>query len=207
MQLIQYAPTTAKVYMRLLVIIPPCINKFYILDLRAEKSLMACAVAQGHGSGQINTLGFCIGGALLASALAIAAARGETTAASVILLTAMPDFSDMGELGPNGANGCARQRPGRGTQSARQCRISRHRACTRPLCQSQGGLSWHHPTFAFNTHQKGDSHVRRYRHRFSRSHRRGQVWRLARQDLGPRAGQHRHPGGTCARQAHWRPGR
>jgi polyhydroxyalkanoate synthase len=137
MQLIQYAPTTAKVHKRPLVIVPPCINKFYILDLQPENSLVAYAVAQGHtvfllswrnaGEAQggltwddyiehgvlqalsvsrkvsradrVNTLGFCIGGTLLASALAVAAARGETPAASVTLLTTMLDFSDTGELG------------------------------------------------------------------------------------------------------------
>jgi len=137
MQLIQYTPTTAKVHKRPLVIVPPCINKFYILDLQPENSLVAHAVAQGHtvflvswrnvGAAQgqlgwddyvehgvlqalvvarkigradrVNTLGFCVGGTLLASALAVAAARAETPAASVTLLTTMLDFSDTGELG------------------------------------------------------------------------------------------------------------
>jgi len=136
-QLIQYAPTTSHVYKRPLLIVPPCINKFYILDLQPENSLVAYAVAQGHtvflvswrnvGAGQgaygwddyieqgvlqalsvvqrisratqVNTLGFCIGGTLLASALAVAAARGDQPAASMTLLTTMLDFSDTGELG------------------------------------------------------------------------------------------------------------
>jgi len=136
-QLIQYAPTTSHVYRRPLLIVPPCINKFYILDLQPENSLVAYAVAQGHtvflmswrnvgaeqaGLGwddyieqgvlqalsvaqrisratQVNTLGFCVGGTLLASALAVAAQRGEQPAASVTLLTTMLDFSDTGELG------------------------------------------------------------------------------------------------------------
>ena len=47
MQLIQYAPTTDKVHKRPLLIIPPWINKFYILDLKPENSFIAWAVAQG----------------------------------------------------------------------------------------------------------------------------------------------------------------
>jgi polyhydroxyalkanoate synthase len=137
MQLIQYAPTTAQVHKRPLVIVPPCINKFYILDLQPENSLVAHAVASGHTvfllswrnageeqghlswddyvekgvlqalsvarrirrSDKVDTLGFCIGGTLLACALAVAAARGEEPASSVTLLTTMLDFTDTGELG------------------------------------------------------------------------------------------------------------
>ncbi|MGH7064536.1 MAG: class I poly(R)-hydroxyalkanoic acid synthase [Stellaceae bacterium] len=47
-QLIQYAPTTETVKRRPLLIIPPWINKFYILDLRPENSFIRWAVAQGH---------------------------------------------------------------------------------------------------------------------------------------------------------------
>ncbi|VTU17324.1 class I poly(R)-hydroxyalkanoic acid synthase [Variovorax sp. PBL-E5] len=137
MQVIQYAPSTAKVHRRPLLIVPPCINKFYILDLQPESSLVAYAVAEGHTvfliswrnvdarqgrlgwddyvehgvlqaievargvgrSEQVNTLGFCIGGTLLASALAVAAARGTQPAASLTLLTTLLDFTDTGELG------------------------------------------------------------------------------------------------------------
>jgi len=48
MQLIQYTPTTEKVLKRPLLIIPPWINKFYILDLRARNSFVRWATAQGH---------------------------------------------------------------------------------------------------------------------------------------------------------------
>ncbi|HET7474392.1 MAG TPA: class I poly(R)-hydroxyalkanoic acid synthase [Dermatophilaceae bacterium] len=136
-QLIQYSPTTAEVFRRPLVIVPPCINKYYILDLQPANSFVAHAVSQGHtvflvswrnagpdqaqltwddyveqgvlrsldvaraisGADQVNTLGFCVGGTLLASALAVRAARGEHPAASITLLTTMLDFSDTGEIG------------------------------------------------------------------------------------------------------------
>src|SRR5258708_7412912 len=48
MQLIQYQPLTSQVYKRPLVIIPPWINKYYILDLREKNSLIRWAVEQGH---------------------------------------------------------------------------------------------------------------------------------------------------------------
>jgi polyhydroxyalkanoate synthase subunit PhaC len=47
-QLIQYAPTTAEVAKRPLVMVPPCINKFYILDLQPENSFVGYALASGH---------------------------------------------------------------------------------------------------------------------------------------------------------------
>ena len=136
-QLIQYVPTTTKAFKRPLVIVPPCINKYYILDLQPANSFVAHAVAEGHtvflvswrnaGAGQdkltwddyleqgviralevakaitkadkVNTLGFCVGGTLLASALAVLAGRDEHPAASMTLLTTMLDFSDTGEIG------------------------------------------------------------------------------------------------------------
>jgi polyhydroxyalkanoate synthase len=135
-QLIQYAPTTAKVSSRPLLIVPPCINKFYIMDLEPENSLVRFALDQGHAvflvswrnigpslahtcwddyveqgvivalretaaigkSRQVDTLGFCIGGTLLAMALAVLARRGEEPAATMTLMTALLDFSDVGEI-------------------------------------------------------------------------------------------------------------
>jgi len=135
-QLLEYTPLTAKVHERPMLFVPPCINKYYILDLQPENSLIRYTVAEGHrvfvvswknagddiaqrtwddyiehavieaiglvreitGQAQINTLGFCIGGTLLATALAVLAARGERPAASLTLLTSFLDFSDTGIL-------------------------------------------------------------------------------------------------------------
>lgn len=116
---------------------PPCINKFYILDLQAHNSFVRYAVEQGftvflmswrnvkdaqgalgwddylddgilNAIGivreickvkQINALGFCVGGTMLTSALAVAKARGEAPVASLTLLTSLLDFSTLGDLG------------------------------------------------------------------------------------------------------------
>src|SRR3546814_12229001 len=47
-QLIQYNPTTKEVFRKPLLIFPPWINRFYILDLSPEKSFIRWAVEQGH---------------------------------------------------------------------------------------------------------------------------------------------------------------
>jgi len=47
-QLLEYKPLTAQVHERPLLMVPPCINKFYILDLQPENSLIRYAVEQGH---------------------------------------------------------------------------------------------------------------------------------------------------------------
>jgi polyhydroxyalkanoate synthase len=135
-QLIEYKPLTPKVYERPFLLIPPCINKFYILDLQPENSLIRYAVAQGHrtfvvswrnpdqslakatwndyidkaaitaikvtqditGAKTINALGFCVGGTILGTALAVLAARGDKPVASATFLTSLLDFTDTGIL-------------------------------------------------------------------------------------------------------------
>ncbi|MGQ3053597.1 MAG: class I poly(R)-hydroxyalkanoic acid synthase [Roseateles sp.] len=135
-QLIEYAPLTAQVHARPFLLVPPCINKYYILDLQPDNSLIRYAVSEGHrvfvvswrnpdvsiqhltwddyieqgairairvvqeiaGQDKINALGFCVGGTILATALAVLAARGEQPAASLTLLTTLLDFADNGIL-------------------------------------------------------------------------------------------------------------
>jgi polyhydroxyalkanoate synthase subunit PhaC len=135
-QLIEYKPLTAKVYEKPFLMVPPCINKFYILDLQPDNSFVRYAVAQGHrtfvvswrnpdasmahktwdnyiedavikaikvtqditGAESINALGFCVGGTMLSTALAVLAARGEKPVASTTLLTTLLDFTDTGIL-------------------------------------------------------------------------------------------------------------
>jgi polyhydroxyalkanoate synthase len=135
-QLLEYKPLTARVYERPFLLVPPCINKFYILDLQPDNSLIRYAVAQGHrtfvvswrnpdesmadktwdeyieqavikaiavtqeisGAKTINALGFCVGGTMLGTALAVLAARGEQPVASATFLTSLLDFSDTGIL-------------------------------------------------------------------------------------------------------------
>ncbi|MEG0141090.1 MAG: alpha/beta fold hydrolase [Comamonas sp.] len=112
-QLIEYKPLTAKVYEKPFLMVPPCINKFYILDLQPDNSVIRYAVSEGHHtfvvswrnpdeslSGatwddyiengvlkavstvqdicavpQINVLGFCVGGTMLTTAMAVLTAR------------------------------------------------------------------------------------------------------------------------------------
>jgi polyhydroxyalkanoate synthase len=135
-QLIEYKPLTAKVYEKPFLMVPPCINKYYILDLQPDNSLVRYAVAQGHrtfvvswrnpdasmekatwddyieqavikaiavtqeitGAPTINALGFCVGGTMLGTALAVLAARGEEPVASATFLTSLLDFTDTGIL-------------------------------------------------------------------------------------------------------------
>jgi len=135
-ELIQYTPLTETVYERPYLMVPPCINKYYILDLQPDNSVVRYMVEQGHtvflvswknpdatmtkvtwddyvgdgvikaievvkdigGTDQINVLGFCVGGTLTSTALAVLAARKKDHVASVTLLTTLLDFSDSGIL-------------------------------------------------------------------------------------------------------------
>jgi polyhydroxyalkanoate synthase len=137
MQLIQYAPTTETVLKRPLLIAPPWINKFYILDLRPKNSLVRWAVSQGHtvfviswvnpdehlsdkgfddymkegylaaldaieqatGEREVNAIGYCLGGTLLASTLAYMAAKGDDRIKTATFFVTMMDFQEAGELG------------------------------------------------------------------------------------------------------------
>ena len=56
------------------------------------------AVLDISGSEKANVLGFCVGGTMLASALAVLAARGDKRVNSLTLLTTMLDFTDVGEI-------------------------------------------------------------------------------------------------------------
>jgi polyhydroxyalkanoate synthase subunit PhaC len=136
MQLIQYEPTTDKVLKRPLLIMPPWINKYYILDLREKNSFIKWAAGEGHtvfvvswvnpdesladksfedymtlgpfaaldaikdatGEREVNVIGYCLGGTLLAATLAYMAVKGDDRFASATFFTTMVDFKEAGEL-------------------------------------------------------------------------------------------------------------
>ena len=142
MQLIQYAPQTPTVHRVPLLIIPPWINKFYILDLREKNSFIRYLVQQGHtvfvvswvnpdarhalvhfddymsdgvltamrevrrttGADEVNAVGYCIGGTVLACTLAYLNATASPPAdlpkvTSATYLVTMIDFAAPGDLG------------------------------------------------------------------------------------------------------------
>ena len=136
MQLIQYEPTTEKVLRTPLLIVPPWINKFYILDLRPEKSFIKWCLDQGitvfviswvnpdktlgsktwfdymkegplaamdviekaTGEMKVHTLGYCVGGTMLATTLAWLAEQRRQRVTSATFLAAQVDFSHAGDL-------------------------------------------------------------------------------------------------------------
>ena len=136
MELIQYAPSTPQAYRRPVLIVPPWINKFYVLDLNPDKSFVRWAVSQGltvfviswvnpderqaqksfedymregifaaldaietaTGEREVATIGYCVGGTLLAVALAYMALTNDARVTSATLLTTQVDFRDAGDL-------------------------------------------------------------------------------------------------------------
>jgi polyhydroxyalkanoate synthase len=135
-QLIQYKPSTEQVFEKPTLIVPPCINKFYILDLQEHNSYVKYCVDEGQtvflvswinpsieqgdiswddyvgkgvitaidkvkeitASPKVNAVAWCIGGTLLASALAVLAHRKDASVASATFLTTLTDFRDPGDL-------------------------------------------------------------------------------------------------------------
>ena len=135
-QVIQYTQTADTVRKRPLLIVPPWINKFYVLDLTPEKSMIRWLVEQGNtvfviswvnpdarhahkgfehymsegvltaldviekatGEREVNALGYCVGGTLLAITLGYMAATGDKRIASATLFTAQVDFEFAGDL-------------------------------------------------------------------------------------------------------------
>ncbi|HEX7791693.1 MAG TPA: class I poly(R)-hydroxyalkanoic acid synthase, partial [Afipia sp.] len=136
MQLIQYTPTTETVLRTPLLIVPPWINKFYILDLNRQKSFIQWCVNQGltvfviswvnpdkklggktfedymregplaamdviekaTGEMRVHTVGYCVGGTLLATTLAWLAEKRRVRVTSATLLAAQVDFTHAGDL-------------------------------------------------------------------------------------------------------------
>ncbi|MBP1849900.1 polyhydroxyalkanoate synthase [Rhizobium halophytocola] len=135
-EIIQYEPATDTVLKRPLLICPPWINKFYILDLNPQKSFIKWCVEQGHtvfviswvnpderhadmgweayirdgidfgldtvekvtGETEVNAIGYCVGGTLLAAALALHAREKRQRIASATLFTTQVDFTHAGDL-------------------------------------------------------------------------------------------------------------
>jgi polyhydroxyalkanoate synthase len=136
MQLIQFSPSTETVLKRPLLIVPPWINKYYVLDLTPEKSFIKWCVDQGltvfciswvnpdghlaqkgfedyvrqgpmaaldaikeaTGEDKVHTIGYCVGGTLLAVTLAAMAAWNDDRIASATFFAAQVDFTHAGDL-------------------------------------------------------------------------------------------------------------
>jgi polyhydroxyalkanoate synthase len=137
MQLIQFNPTTKEQFKRPLLIVPPWINKYYIMDLRESNSWIKWCTDQGHsvfviswvnpdaklaqksfdaymaegaltaldivceqtGEKEVNTIGYCLGGTLLASTMGYMAAKKDKRVVSATFFVALLDFTIPGELG------------------------------------------------------------------------------------------------------------
>ncbi len=137
MQLIQYSPSTTKSFKRPLLVIPPFINKYYILDLRENNSFIRWLVEQGHtvfciswvnpgpsmrnvgfedymqqgpldsiaaiekatGEKEVNAVGYCLGGTLLAATLAYLKKKKQEPIKAATFMATLTDFSQPGEIG------------------------------------------------------------------------------------------------------------
>ncbi|MDX8521320.1 class I poly(R)-hydroxyalkanoic acid synthase [Mesorhizobium dulcispinae] len=135
-EIIQYDPATETVLRRPLLVCPPWINKYYILDLNPQKSFIRWAIEQGHtvfviswinpderhgakgweayireglqygldmvekatGEKEVNAIGYCVGGTLLAAALALLAQEGDHRIKSATFFTTQVDFTYAGDL-------------------------------------------------------------------------------------------------------------
>ncbi|WP_395647343.1 class I poly(R)-hydroxyalkanoic acid synthase [Terricaulis sp.] len=135
-ELIQYTPTTEKVHEVPLLIFPPWINKFYILDLQPKNSMIRWLVDHGHTVflvswvnpdedmgdvsfddymregvyaaveavekaaevNRMNTVGYCVGGTLLAATLAHMAKKNDTRIQSATFFASQSDFQFAGDL-------------------------------------------------------------------------------------------------------------
>lgn len=135
-QVLQYEGSTDTVLKRPLLICPPWINKFYVLDLNPQKSFIKWAVDQGHtvfviswvnpderhadkdweayaregigfaldtieqatGEREVNAVGYCVGGTLLAATLALHAQEKDRRIRSATLFTTQVDFTHAGDL-------------------------------------------------------------------------------------------------------------
>jgi len=135
-ELLQYDATTEKVHEVPLLIFPPWINKFYILDLQPKNSMIKWLTDQGHtvflvswvnpdedmaevgfedylregiydavdavtkaaNVDRMNTVGYCVGGTLLAAGLAHMAKKGDTRIQSATFFASQADFKFAGDL-------------------------------------------------------------------------------------------------------------
>jgi polyhydroxyalkanoate synthase len=135
-ELVQYSPAVKRTYEIPLLIVPPWINKFYILDLNPKKSFVRWATEQGltvfivswvnadekqgrksfsdymregfleavqavqdaTGAEKVNTIGYCIGGTLVAAALGYMAAKDDNRINAATFFTTQVDFEKAGDL-------------------------------------------------------------------------------------------------------------
>ncbi len=135
-EILHYQPSTETVLKRPLLICPPWINKFYILDLNPQKSFIRWAIEQGHtvfviswvnpeerhgakdweayireglqfaldaienetGEKEVNAIGYCVGGTLLAAALSLLPREGDERIRTATLFATQVDFTHAGDL-------------------------------------------------------------------------------------------------------------